>query len=240
MFEGIFRRRRLPHWDVPDATFFITSCLAGSIPARGLLDLSNYRADLDARPRPLGQTEEAWELRKHKLVFALFDQLLDNEPAAVHLKGPDVATIVRSSFYHFANQRYDLLAYVIMPSHFHWVIRPRRDWCDQLEKVPGSARTPRERIMHSLKSYTANQCNQILKQVGAFWQDESYDHIVRDDDELMRIIDYVERNPVNARLTEKPDEWAWSSATDRRRWNLRAGEPLVPSLSAQEVVRTTV
>jgi len=38
--KEMFRRRRLPHWDVPGATYFITSCLEGSIPAQGLLDLA--------------------------------------------------------------------------------------------------------------------------------------------------------------------------------------------------------
>jgi len=31
--EEMFRRRHLPHWDYPGATYFITACLDGSIPA---------------------------------------------------------------------------------------------------------------------------------------------------------------------------------------------------------------
>jgi hypothetical protein len=38
--EEKFRRRRLPHWDLSGATYFITACLAGSIPAQGLLDIA--------------------------------------------------------------------------------------------------------------------------------------------------------------------------------------------------------
>ena len=33
IMQSLFRRRRLPHWDIPDATYFITGCLADSIPA---------------------------------------------------------------------------------------------------------------------------------------------------------------------------------------------------------------
>ena len=60
--------------------------------------------------------------------------------------------------------------------------------------------------MHSLKSFTGNECNRLLGRGSAFWQDESYDHWVRDDDELHRIIDYVESNPVKAGLVNKSTE----------------------------------
>jgi hypothetical protein len=43
-------------------------------------------------------------------------------------------------------------------------------------------------IFQSLKRHTARQSNLVLGRSGAFWQDESYDHIVRDEAELERII----------------------------------------------------
>jgi hypothetical protein len=42
----LFRRRHLPHWDVPGAAYFVTGCLEGSIPAQGVLDIQQYRANL--------------------------------------------------------------------------------------------------------------------------------------------------------------------------------------------------
>jgi hypothetical protein len=64
-----------------------------------------------------------------------------------------------------------------------------------------------------LKGSTARQANLILGRTGeAFWQDESFDHRVRDEMELERIVRYVEYNPVNAGLVAEPYEWAWSSA----------------------------
>ena len=44
----IFRRRHLPHWDVPGATYFVTACLADSIPAQGLLSIRELEARLTA------------------------------------------------------------------------------------------------------------------------------------------------------------------------------------------------
>ena len=80
------------------------------------------------------------------------------------------------------------------------------------------------KIMQGLKGFTALQINKLQNQVGrTFWQDESYDHWVRDDDELRRIIDYVENNPVTAGLCRRADEWPWSSARFRVRWH--KGQP---------------
>lgn len=53
-------------------------------------------------------------------------------------------------------------------------------------------------IMHSLKRYTARESNRLLGREGQFWQHENYDHVVRDEAELNRIVRYVLNNPVNA------------------------------------------
>jgi hypothetical protein len=201
MLEGLFRRRRLPHWDVADATYFITTCLAGSIPAQGLVRLEKFREELECKLRPPNLSVEEWEVRKHKLVFARFDEMIDTQPAVKHFANPAAASEVANCLRQFAGQRYDLMAFVVMPSNFHWVFHPRADWVqkcveDDRQAEKPAPRSPRERIMQSVKGYSARQCNRLLGLHGEFWQDESYDHVVRDDDdELLRIIAYVESNP---------------------------------------------
>ena len=49
------------------------------------------------------------------------------------------------------------------------------DSISQSDEVSDS-RSVLSRIMHSLKSYTANRANKILRREGRFWQRESYDH----------------------------------------------------------------
>jgi REP-associated tyrosine transposase len=46
-----------------------------------------------------------------------------------------------------------------------------------------------------------------------FWQDESFDHWVRDGHERNRIIRYIEWNPVKGALVVAPENWPWSSAS---------------------------
>ena len=67
--------------------------------------------------------------------------------------------------------------------------------------------------MKSLKGFTARKANVILGRTGQpFWQDESFDHWVRDEVEFARVVSYIERNPVTAGLVKDPGDWRWSSA----------------------------
>lgn len=65
-------------------------------------------------------------------------------------------------------------------------------------------------IMASLKGYTAREANKLLGRKGQFWQHESYDRVVRDEDELMRVLAYIIDNPVKAGLVKDANEWPWT------------------------------
>jgi REP element-mobilizing transposase RayT len=85
-----------------------------------------------------------------------------------------------------------------MPNHVHLLILPQ---------VPVPA------ITRWLKSWTARQANQLLGLAGQpFWQDESYDHWVRNRRQRDRIVRYIEENPVSAGLAASAEQWGWSSA----------------------------
>jgi type I restriction enzyme R subunit len=243
--HGQVRWRRLPHWDLPGATYFVTTCLEGSIPAEGKLRLAELRATFSSWQiaAATGPRMDSW-----KQLFVESEKWLDGGPAVRFLENRDLARIVMNAFYHWAGQLYDLLAYVVMPSHIHWVFRPLEQVAvGQVPNLPGNAteagrletrptrtgrlktyptRSPRERIMHSIKRYTARECNRLLKRMGRFWQEESYDHCVRDDGELERIIYYVENNPVKGGLVESAALWEFSSARDRASLGLLPGQPL--------------
>ena len=216
------RRRHLPHLDVPGGIYFVTGCLAGSIPAQGLLEIARLEQNLLAN-RTKHIPPDEWKSIVWKRTFVAREDWLDSRPAVGHLEQPELAEIVAGSLQHFAGDRYDLYAWIVMPSHFHWVFRPRDEWVRTLAEV--DKRSPRERIMHSVKRHSALQCNRALGLTGQFWQDESYDHVVRDEDELARIIEYIEYNPVKAGLCASPEIWQWSSAFAGRVANLTRFEP---------------
>jgi len=225
------RRRTLPHWDVPGAAYFVTTCLHGSIAAKGLLDIASHRKDLKNRPRRPGMSESDWHVLCWKQTFVRIEEWLDLRSANRVLETPELAQIVVDAIRHFAHERYDLFAFVVMPSHFHWLFQPKAEWIATLES---DKRSPRQRITYSINRYTATQCNRRLKSVGAFWQRESFDHWVRDLDELERIIRYIEENPVKAGLASSPEKWYYSSAYLRKQLALEWGVPIPSSKLKKE------
>ena len=67
--------------------------------------------------------------------------------------------------------------------------------------------------MQSLKRFTARQANGMLSRTGEpFWQEESYDRLVRNQTEFERIVSYIEMNPVSAGLVAASELFPWSSA----------------------------
>ncbi len=221
-----FRRRRLPHLDKPGAIYFVTSCLDGSIPAIGLKEIANHRQRLVDQVASDGITTQEWNHRQWQLEFAKSDEWLDRCLAARHLENDELAEEVEAALIHFAGERYAIWAWVVMPSHFHWVFEPLRSWVESLGES-ADKRTPRERIMHSVKRHSARQCNRLRSETGSFWQDESYDHCVEDVDELGRIIEYVEQNPLKAGLAEDASAYRFSSASYRMRKRISPGRPLI-------------
>ena len=136
--------------------------------------------------------------------FAAMDRLLDsNRSGPLFLSQPEVANlIVRALMDGERFERYRLHAWVVMPNHVHLLVTPQvtaRQW------------------LGPLKGFTGHAVNRLLVRSGAFWQDESYDHLVRDSESFDRIRRYIEWNPVKAGLAGTPEEFAWSSATPPRR-----------------------
>jgi REP element-mobilizing transposase RayT len=93
---------------------------------------------------------------------------------------------------------YRLHAFVVMPNHVHMLVNP-------------SVGLPK--LTKSLKGITARRANTMLGISGRpFWQEESYDHMVRDEQGFLRIRNYIEENPVRAWLVMEACEYRWSSA----------------------------
>ena len=115
------------------------------------------------------------------------------------LAKPDVAEMTEEALLHWDGRRYDLLGWVIMPNHLHFVFEMREGW-------------PLGEVMKRFKTYTANRANEILERAGSFWYPDYWDRYVRDAKHLQHVIRYVHENPVKAGLVEKAKAWLWSSA----------------------------
>lgn len=220
MMAKIFYRRNLPHWQPLGATIFFTWRLYGSLPREALERLSAERERLARQPSHQAETGRERSVRHDKIVFALVDEMLGQASCGPRwLADPAIAQLMTDAFFYHNGQRYDLIAFVVMPNHVHAVLRPMEIEQTQ-DGEPQFA--PIGKITQGLKGYVAREANRLLNRTGqTFWQDESYDHWARDEAELARIITYVESDPVRCRLVERPEDWRWSSAWEREYGRLR-------------------
>jgi len=135
--------------------------------------------------------------------FVANDCLLDAARSGpTFLRQDAISELVEASILYGVEARhYDLHAWVIMPNHVHLLLTPRIDM---------------SQLLCSVKAVTAKRANLLLQRSGeAFWQDESYDHLVRNGEEFRRIKRYIENNPVRALLARTPQDYRWSSAFGR-------------------------
>jgi len=104
-------------------------------------------------------------------------------------------SLIAENLEHFNNFRYWLLAYVIMDDHVHVLVRLTPE--ANLQKT-----------VHGWKSYTASSLQRISEREGSVWQQEYYDRIVRDEQELRRTLEYIRTNPVKRWPLVAEYQWA--------------------------------
>jgi REP element-mobilizing transposase RayT len=183
-------RRHLPHHRQPGATYFVTFRLADSIPQEHLRALQRWRA-LWERMHPPPRTERDWQQLARE-ISGKTDAWLDEGYGECVFRRPELADEMAKSLLHFQDQRYLTSAYVVMPNHVHVVIKPLNGF-------------ELEHILDGIKGYVSRKVNQQLNRHGRLWEEESYDRIIRDEEHLFRVIQYIGRNPAEAGLP--PDQW---------------------------------
>jgi REP element-mobilizing transposase RayT len=200
-----YYHRHLPHWQPRGATFFVTFRLKDSLPREVIESL---REENELKKQTLEKISEAEHAKQDDLderrFFVRWDSLLDRADFGPRwLSQPEIAGTVKEALHYRDGREYDLYAFCIMSNHVHAVFEPLNLSLLSLNK-----------IMQSLKRHTARRANTVLGRVGAFWQDESYDHVIRDNEEFLRIIHYALENPVKAGLVSRREDWPWTYCKD--------------------------
>ncbi len=180
-------RRHLPHMRQDGATYFVTFRLADSLPQSKLVEIDALRQSFYQRYGEQLNKEQADTLLKEEMTR--IEKWLDQGMGQCHLKDQKLASLVASSLQFFNDERYDLSCFVVMSNHVHANVKPLHP-----------KRFPLEDILHSWKRFTANEINAKLGLEGPFWQPESFDRIIRDDEHLYRVIQYIGSNPKRANL----------------------------------------
>ena len=97
-----------------------------------------------------------------------------------------------------------LLAYVIMPNHWHLLVHPRADGdLSQFMQWLTLTHTQQYHVKNKTIGY------------GHVYQGRYKSFLVENDEYLLTVIKYIERNPVRAKIVAKVEEWKWGSGYRR-------------------------
>ena len=187
-----FYRKRLPHWSVRDALYFVTIRQKNSIPADAamkirakILDLENYSED------------ERLMLRR-EILFEM-EKWLDRPSEEGVLTKGDAPSIIKEAIkFRIDNGTWRMAEYVIMPNHLHLFFSINK----------GSLKA----IMSGFKRKTSLEIGRNLGTSGqTLWHREWFDHWSRSAEQDEKIKRYIRENPVKAGLVKDFRDWRFGS-----------------------------
>lgn len=203
-FLGWHERGYLPHCDFPGFVQFVTFRLADSMP--------------ESRR---GEWEHLLKIEDDREKRTKLEAYLDRGVGECRLRDPQVARIAEEAMLHFHNERYELLAWCVMPNHIHVLVHVWRwplwkmvaAWKKFTARKAGEClhlerRSP-DRRDDASKSNTPNWSSALRR---AFWEREYWDTFMRSEDQERTAIRYIESNPVKAKHCQLPENWLFSSA----------------------------
>ena len=183
-FRGWHERGYLPHCDKP-----------------GLVQLVTFRLHDSMPVSRRGEWEHLLRLEDESQKRIALEVYLDRGEGGCFLRQHPVAALVETAMLHHHGERFQMLAWVVMPNHVHALIHVRH--------------TPLSKVLQNWKSLAAVEANKLLRRSGRFWQPDYWDTFMRDEEQTRRAVRYIENNPVKARLCRTPEEWPFNSARFR-------------------------
>lgn len=198
--ENWHKRGYMPHYETSSRYQMITYRLADSLPKKvveAMLEEEINTADKFA------QSE-----RRQRIEY-----YLDRGYGSCVLKDPTVAALIIDAWEFFNTERYDLIAYVVMPTHVHLVIKMYKG--HELGALVKSWKSFTTKAIHKLYDDAEFLADWKSAFPGAFptkiWQREYWDRFIRDERHFYKAIDYIHMNPVKAGLCREMSDWPYSS-----------------------------
>ena len=205
-FLGWHERGYLPHCDFPGLVQFVTFRLADSMPAARRGEWEHLLKIEDVRER------------RTKL-----EEYLDCGVGECHLHDPRIAKLCEEALLFFHHERYELLAWCVMPNHVHVLVQVwqtplgkmvqswKRHVATQAEAYLSERRSPTRRVSADDTNVPARRAAlQSLR-----WEREYWDKFMRNDEQERNAVRYIEKNPVKAKLCRTAEEWQSGSARFR-------------------------
>lgn len=177
--------RHLPHWRQDGATYAVTFRQADSIPQAQLQALKRWRAIWESQ-HPEPWHAKGW-MQFAQEITSRIERWMDEGYGSCVFRDSRFSDLMSESLLHFQDQRHFTSCFAIMPNHVHAVLQPING--HELEDC-----------LQRIKQYIARRVNRALGRSGALWEEESHDRIIRDEEHLWNVVQYIGNNPARARL----------------------------------------
>lgn len=173
---GFIKGGNLPHWRQDGATYFVTWRTADSMPNDRVMQWLDEREEwLSMHPMP----HDAKTMAEYDRLFpARWEQWLDEGYGECVLARPDISDAVAGVLRRLDGNQYRLHEFVVMPNHVHVLVTPLGQY-----RLSG--------ILQAWKSVSSHAINRKIGRRPPFWQKESFDHIVRNGDQMERFRRYI-------------------------------------------------
>ena len=112
--------------------------------------------------------------------------------------------LLRQSFKN-VKYSYEIIAGIVLPDHLH--ILMQTDQASGYSKIISSLKSNFSRLLPKNMNQTQKQ---LLRREKGIWQRKYYDHIIRDDMDFNKHLDYIHYNSVK-HLNISPKDWQFSS-----------------------------
>lgn len=182
---GWHSRGYLPHFDGIVIPQFISIHLMDSVPSAVI---ESWKQELDTTNSE----------RDKILLQRRIERYADQGYGGAFLKHGRLAKMVQETLLKDDGKKYRLSSWVVMPNHVHMLVTRFENYL-------------LSDIMQSFKSITSHKANKILRRSGQFWMPDYFDRYIRNAKHYKKTVEYIENNPVKARLCASPEEYPFSS-----------------------------
>ncbi len=104
-----------------------------------------------------------------------------------------------------AERHMRILSYCLMPNHFHLLVWPRKD---------GDL----SRWMQWVLTTHVRRYHRVYQSSGHVWEGRFKAFPIQQNEHLLSVWKYIERNPIRANLVKQAEDWQWSSLSSRQSW----------------------
>lgn len=188
--------RHLPHWRQDGATYAVTFRLGDALPQSKLQELKRHRERWEIA-NPESRDEAQWKAFA-KNITAMTERWMDEGYGVCHFRVPSNAELVGNALRFYEDTKCSVPCFTVMPNHIHAIMKPRAGF--ELETV---LKTIKGWLSRQINQRTSNSPSQ--RNAGAsvhnspnssqgLWAQESYDRIIRDEEHLYRVVQYIGRN----------------------------------------------